>query len=954
MNKNLKKVISAVAALAMSASSFVAFAADFADVDSSANYAQAVKELSALGIINGYEDGTFRPDNLVTRAEITKMIVDALGENSQAVSGSGVDTAFADVTGSHWAAGYVSTGVADGFISGMGDGTFAPDDNVTYVQAQSMLVRAIGYETYAQASGGWPNGYKTWAATRGITDGVSANDGDQLTRAQVAQMIDNAMDTPVCVVTTYEADVWGNLQPVLEIKDGEGKEYQTLFTKKHDAFKVYGRVTDTPKTNSSLDTDMVTFQVEKADNFNGEYITAKVDPTVEDMYVGESGAAEYLRTYAQALIQVNDDDEYTIISITPAAANKTVELSAEDIDESKTDLDNGVLYFYPAGTTKNSVKYKLADEVEYYVNGVDMGVFDEDALADYIVANPTNTVVLQKETQTGSTVTSDYNVIMITTYATAVVDEVVEKSTYTAVNFEDQGTGVASNLKVDLDDETKTYSFTLNGEEIDVTDLQQYDVLSIAYDVDAGFGESNFYTVLVSRDVVDEVKCTAVNSAGDEFTIGGEKYSIASGMDLVPSTTKTYVLYLDVFGNIARMEESASSVKLGILANVYQKNNGDYIAEVITKEGVKEEYTVADENGEKYIGYLSNATKKSEKYPAQVIDYKVTSAGKLTINEVVTAKEAGDDAVGTYKATSDKIGSVKLSDSSVIIDLSDVDKKDTYKVISKDSLIDGTDYTAYGYDKSDLDNTYRFVIITDGMGGYTSETQLAVFVESEMVTVDDDDMDAMTIVWNGEEQQLIVDEDADVDVDDFSEGDVFVFTQSATTGYITDAVMVFSEAGSLDGADDYADWRDTYGMETGVLAKTDFADLLSDSDEDVEILYGVAVNKKNGTFVLSDVVTADGETYAEYEEGDNSIEISTSSATKVYTYNFDVSKKKASRVSVDEGLMVTAKSNAAFLDDDKTMLNLMSEDVNDSIVFTVVRVFDGDEAQEVYQIVAEN
>ena len=80
MNKNLKKVISSVAALTMVASSVAAFAVDFPDVESTASYAQAVQELSALDVISGYDDGTFGPDKLVTRAEITKMIVDALAE----------------------------------------------------------------------------------------------------------------------------------------------------------------------------------------------------------------------------------------------------------------------------------------------------------------------------------------------------------------------------------------------------------------------------------------------------------------------------------------------------------------------------------------------------------------------------------------------------------------------------------------------------------------------------------------------------------------------------------------------------------------------------------------------------------------------------------------------------------------------------------------------------------
>ena len=97
MNKNLKKVISSVAALTMVASSVAAFAVDFPDVESTASYAQAVQELSALDVISGYDDGTFGPDKLVTRAEITKMIVDALAERSSAEASSSL--MFQQITG---------------------------------------------------------------------------------------------------------------------------------------------------------------------------------------------------------------------------------------------------------------------------------------------------------------------------------------------------------------------------------------------------------------------------------------------------------------------------------------------------------------------------------------------------------------------------------------------------------------------------------------------------------------------------------------------------------------------------------------------------------------------------------------------------------------------------------------------------------------------------------------
>lgn len=119
--KNLKKVISSVAAIAIVASSASAFAVTFPDVDSSASYAKAVEVLTALKIVNGDDKGLFNPENNVTRAEFTKMAVGALGEIAAAEAQTTSQFTDAANTSQHWAAGYIAQGVADGFINGMGD-----------------------------------------------------------------------------------------------------------------------------------------------------------------------------------------------------------------------------------------------------------------------------------------------------------------------------------------------------------------------------------------------------------------------------------------------------------------------------------------------------------------------------------------------------------------------------------------------------------------------------------------------------------------------------------------------------------------------------------------------------------------------------------------------------------------------------------------------------------------
>lgn len=961
MNKNLKKVISSVAALTMVASSVAAFAVDFPDVESTASYAQAVQELSALDVISGYEDGTFGPDKLVTRAEITKMIVDALAERSSAEA-STESTKFADVSADHWAKGYINQGVADGFIAGMSDTEFDPDANVTYVQAQKMLVSAIGYETYAQAQGGWPIGYKTYAASLDITKGISGiKDSTELTRAQVAQMIDNAMDTPLCVIASWKPEWNGTKTPNLETRDGkEGRAYETLFTEKHDAYKVYGRVTETSKTGS-VDTDKVTFQVEKADNFDDQEVKAD-SPVSEDMYIGDSKADNYLRTYSQALIQKNDDDEFTILSIAAAAANKSVTVASEDFDENKS--TDEALYFFPAGTTKGSTKYQLdtTNGVKIYINGVESSKSIAE-LRDYLDKNETASVTLQKETEVGSTSTSaKYNTIMVSSYVTAIVDEVIDKTNETSVNFDTYSSGIQAKMTVNKDDDNYTYSFKLDGKDIEAKDLQPNDVLNIAYDTTGSFRESSFYDVIVTRNVVDGVKCTSINDSKGEYTIGGTKYKAAEGMDIDVETSTEYSLYLDHFGRIAKADENSVSKNYGVLKNIYKKAGGDYMAQIITKKGTEEEYKVDSDNVKAYKSYLvksdadgavyDSTNKKTDAYPKQVVEYSVSSSSnKITIkNGGVIAPTAAD---AEYKESGNKIGSVKMADSTVILDLSEVDTKDTYSVVS--SLNDGSNYVAYGYDKSKSDNTYRFVIITEGTSSvFNSETQLAIFNGSEVVD-NDGDKTAYNLVVNGEEKQFILDDDVvitgnkgeTVADNAFDEGDVLVYATNSE-GYISRIYSVFAAQNVLNGSS-FEDFRtNAFKNQSSILADTKFADLLSDDDNDVNVVFGPVVDKSGSNITIGTVTTnADGKYVVNYDKG---LEVNYSNA-KIYTYDFAAGSKK-SRVLLDEGIASTPDVKAAKTTvGGQDILNLEHEDVIDDVVFAVVRTTDKDEAQEIYLIV---
>lgn len=104
----------------------------FADAADSP-FATEIDTLSTFGLLEGYEDGTFRPTNAITRAEFCAMLANVLDLPE------GQNLSFSDVADDAWYNKAVSAMAARGFVSGMGDGTFRPDYTITYEQMVTIL-----------------------------------------------------------------------------------------------------------------------------------------------------------------------------------------------------------------------------------------------------------------------------------------------------------------------------------------------------------------------------------------------------------------------------------------------------------------------------------------------------------------------------------------------------------------------------------------------------------------------------------------------------------------------------------------------------------------------------------------------------------------------------------------------------------------------------------------------
>ncbi|HHY69749.1 MAG TPA: S-layer homology domain-containing protein, partial [Firmicutes bacterium] len=192
---NMKKLIATALAVVMIfglVSVGFAAAVEFPDIEDH-EYASSIEKLATLEVIQGYPDGTFKPDDRVKRSEFAKMIVVMLGLEETAELFEGVATVFPDVPGTHWASGYITVAHSLGIINGYPDGTFKPEKEITYHEALKMILTAMGYIEEGFRTVKWPVTWVMQAAEVKIDTGVPYLGDLPITRAQVAKLLDNSL-----------------------------------------------------------------------------------------------------------------------------------------------------------------------------------------------------------------------------------------------------------------------------------------------------------------------------------------------------------------------------------------------------------------------------------------------------------------------------------------------------------------------------------------------------------------------------------------------------------------------------------------------------------------------------------------------------------------------------------------------------------------------------------------
>lgn len=498
-NNRMKKVLSLVLVIAMVLSSMsFAFAAKFEDI-ADTDYAKAIEALSALGVVTGYEDGTYRPEKVVTRAEMAKLIVEILGYGNL-VAGS--KSNFTDTQG-HWADAWIALAAGKGLVVGTGDGKFTPDRTVSYDEAITMVVRALGYTDASNELKNmtWPTNFKVKAAELKLTKDVKlASTGAD--RGGVAQLLYNAL-TATLVTVNSDGDI---IKSTTQTTDAQGKvvvEYTELLSR-------------IAQYDSSFDVT-----TDKLDPKNKNYAGDKVD------------LAPYM--FQNLKVYLNDDDEVVYVKGTNSLVIEgTVDevkdpvVSIEDLNGKIKDITTSGTSIAASSVFENGALRKTAKKLADFENTESITVVANDANGN------------------GKIETAEI-VGFVTTEQTKVAQ--VEKEYVAGKTKVDVFTLPTEDSKVDLD------NVTVTGAAESLEDIKVDDVV-VEYKSEDGA----ITKLVVSRDTVDG-EVTRID--GTKYYIDDKKYASNGVGTLELGDEGTF--YLDHNGDIVAFEGTSGPTNYAVI-----------------------------------------------------------------------------------------------------------------------------------------------------------------------------------------------------------------------------------------------------------------------------------------------------------------------------------------------------------------------------------------------------
>lgn len=479
----------------------------FTDVPATHWASGYIAQATNQGIVNGYGDGTFGPDDKVLYQDVVKMLMETLGYKPYAAENGGYPT------------GYLLA-----------------------AQQQNVL--------------------------KGVIGGV---DSQEATRGQVAQLTYNAIDTPLMDRYVYgtgqgqyvvwDGEAWSPRKTLMN---------QYLGIQKLRGIVSANNVTGLDSI-TTIDTSAVSkISLDIEDNYLGSNTTNdeyEIGATV-NLNVGDTNANDYLGYDVVTYVKDNKNDTDTVLSITEATGRNTKASFTLDKFDSLEETTQTYLCYMKNDTDRAASKLRLASDVQVIYNGRNLtGTASQTAIERVFGNNG----IIQKDTAFSGEVVlldnddvTDYDVVFVNVAASAVVDEVSTRGVVTFMNQPGAKSTLNSFTKIDFGStsDDQLIRITKDGQPFDYTELKKWNVLSVvAYTTPSDV----FYDIEVIGDTaiegsVSRTSSSDTSSDGLAYTINGVDYDLVEGVytngTLKAGSAGTF--YIDKYGKIVAYDKNGT------------------------------------------------------------------------------------------------------------------------------------------------------------------------------------------------------------------------------------------------------------------------------------------------------------------------------------------------------------------------------------------------------------
>ncbi|MFD2368404.1 S-layer homology domain-containing protein [Brevibacillus sp. GCM10020057] len=626
-HKVMKKVVNSVLASALALSvAPMAFAAEDTTTDApkmDAAMEKTVKRLEALGLVAGYGNGDYGVDKTITRAEFATLIVRARGLE-QGAKLAQFNSTYTDVKSTDWFAGFVNVASGEEIVKGFPDKSFKPQNQVTYAEAVTMIVRALGYEP--SVKGVWPNSMISKASELGIAKGI-ANPNNAAVRGDVFKMLDNALRVDLMEQVEYGTDIRyevKNESLLTKYLDVTVRDMEWAHDSDNDSDDLpvvsnipaigLGKIKSNEITLAGKNAGLgnTTYKVADGINpneFDGQHVQVWIKDDKENVIVWMEGSED------EDVVM----DRLGTFYLKGKTYSDPSNLSSSDLNDLKIEMDgNGKSYKFTKDTDVTYNFTRFNDPVDglkkiIKANNADGGY----TFSAKVVLNDNNEIsyihVIDDQTLNKSDKGVKYG------------SEVIEKIDADKKKIDNLDGGKFSDLK-DLDEGTDFLVF-LDGKPAKLADLKPMDVYSVYY----ADGDDDKLLVFASRDVVEgKVDKVVTRSATDiRLTVGGKVYRTRTGSTYSDNANKDIKtldssnidllndldgedvkLFLDPSGRIRHVEtkDSVDDRKLKAIVTrqaVYSASDDEYAFTVMTEKGKKMSISlpakdIEDKNGKDF------------------------------------------------------------------------------------------------------------------------------------------------------------------------------------------------------------------------------------------------------------------------------------------------------------------------------------------------------------------